>query len=407
MNAQLPIVTPHEPIAPIPEVPNKVKAYAPFQTVIDSRGNRIRGLWQRNGRFYAQLRIPGKRNAAKVSLVDPTGVPLRTVAQARAALHDLLAKRRTNSLSCLHRTPTLGRHIEGYVGWLRRTEAKSPLTVAKESGALAMWAERFGFIRVAHLHRGHINEFIAWRKQNHRVTNRTINLDIIALNNCLRHARDEGLIIRLPTENLRPLECRPRRRPLWTSEQIEKVCQAALAECSNGQSLADYIRFLAFTGVRRNEALQVKWADVDWANRRLAVRVTKYGTHRDVDLNPPLETLLRELQLRATPSQQWLFPNPRAPRDDQPARSLQASLEIARTAARLPDFRFHDLRHYFVSTCVMARIDYMTIARWIGHRDGGVLIGRVYGHLRDEHAKKMAALLVFGDEIKLPTSHEC
>ena len=29
--------------------------------------------------------------------------------------------------------------------------------------------------------------------------------------------------------------------------------------------------------------------------------------------------------------------------------------------------------------CVMNGIDYMTIARWVGHRDGGVLIGKVYG----------------------------
>jgi hypothetical protein len=40
----------------------------------------------------------------------------------------------------------------------------------------------------------------------------------------------------------------------------------------------------------------------------------------------------------------------------------------------------------------------MTIARWVGHKDGGVLIGKVYGHLNDEHAKKMAARLVFGGE---------
>jgi hypothetical protein len=47
----------------------------------------------------------------------------------------------------------------------------------------------------------------------------------------------------------------------------------------------------------------------------------------------------------------------------------------------------------------MAGIDYLTIARWVGHRDGGVLIGRVYGHLNDEHAKKMATLLAFGERV--------
>jgi hypothetical protein len=42
------------------------------------------------------------------------------------------------------------------------------------------------------------------------------------------------------------------------------------------------------------------------------------------------------------------------------------------------DFGFHDLRHFFISQCVMFQIDFLTIARWVGHRDGGVLIGRTY-----------------------------
>jgi hypothetical protein len=43
----------------------------------------------------------------------------------------------------------------------------------------------------------------------------------------------------------------------------------------------------------------------------------------------------------------------------------------------------------------MAGIDYMTIAKWAGHKDGGVLIGKTYGHLNREHMKKMASKLTF------------
>ena len=61
-------------------------------------------------------------------------------------------------------------------------------------------------------------------------------------------------------------------------------------------------------------------------------------------------------------------------------------LALARTRAKLPRIAFHDLRHYFISYAVMSGIDYMTIAKWVGHRDGGILIGKVYGHLADDHA---------------------
>jgi hypothetical protein len=43
----------------------------------------------------------------------------------------------------------------------------------------------------------------------------------------------------------------------------------------------------------------------------------------------------------------------------------------------------------------MSGIDYLTIARWVARKDGGVLIGRVYGHLTDIHAQKQAQRLQF------------
>jgi hypothetical protein len=44
----------------------------------------------------------------------------------------------------------------------------------------------------------------------------------------------------------------------------------------------------------------------------------------------------------------------------------------------------------------MSGIDYMTVAAWVGHRDGGVLIGKVYGHLANEHRQAMARKMNFG-----------
>ena len=75
---------------------------------------------------------------------------------------------------------------------------------------------------------------------------------------------------------------------------------------------------------------------------------------------------------------------------------LRDSLRMVRDHAKLPGVGFHDLRHLFCSFCVMAGIDFMTIAGWAGHKDGGVLIGKVYGHLLDAHRQKMAARLTIG-----------
>jgi len=36
--------------------------------------------------------------------------------------------------------------------------------------------------------------------------------------------------------------------------------------------------------------------------------------------------------------------------------------------------------------------------RWLGHKDGGALAMRVYGHLRDQHSAAMAQRVTFAHD---------
>src|SRR5688572_11542938 len=95
MNAEMSVVALETTSATIPlKIFNDKPAAPAFRKVRDSRGRPIRGLWQRNDRFYAQFRVPGKKSSTKVCLKDHLGAPVKTVAEARAALHELLSKRR-------------------------------------------------------------------------------------------------------------------------------------------------------------------------------------------------------------------------------------------------------------------------------------------------------------------------
>jgi len=195
-------------------------------------------------------------------------------------------------------------------------------------------------------------------------------------------------------------EAPPPKRDLVTPAEFERLIKAAQNDCEkNGEQLADYLRFLAFSGAREKEALRIKWADVNFERERVTIgadRLTKNWESRTVEFNPQLGALLRELHARRAPDCSWLFPSPRRGPRDEHARSFRESLKIARKAAALEWIGFHDLRHYFCSVCVMAGIDFMTIATWLGHKDGGILVGKVYGHLLDEHRSKAAKQVRFG-----------
>lgn len=397
---------------------------ATFAKVIDGRKQPIRGLWIRNGRYYAQLKIEnpitGIKKTKRVPLNNRTGEPVQTVAQAVAEMNRLRTQRADNALPVLARTPKFSDYAKRYLEIARLgkpgKEPKKPGTVEKEKAILGRWSDSIGDLRLDQIKRVHVNRFIEERlKEN--VSPRTINLDVITLRVVLKWALSNGIIQRLPTEGLQPLKVTTASRTLFTSAELKKLCESAFETkrnqinkeiplTENAQQFTDYVKLMAFSGTRRNEALGLQWKDVDFDNNQLHVRrqVTSRGvedlknrTHRTVDFNPKLKAHLLEMKNRRAPGSTWLFPSPQRGDQDIPAKTFRESLNLVRTKAELPHFKLHDLRHHFISMCVMSGVDFMTIAAWVGHRDGGVLIGKVYGHLANEHRKAMAKKIRFNN----------
>ncbi len=387
---------------------------ASFAKVLDGRKQPVRGLWERNGRFYAQLRIEnpitGVKKTRRVPWVDKDGVGVATVAQAIAELKRMQTKRADDQLGVLGRTEKFGVYATQYLEFIKDT--KKTGTVEKEKSILALWTEHLGDLRLSQIKRVHVNRFIEKRLKGNK-SPRTANLDLIALRNVLKRAVDEGLIQRLPTEGLRPLKTTVRKRPLFGPTELETLCSAAFKTrekdngetvevTKNAQEFVDYVKLLAYSGARRNEALALRWQDVYSEREQLTIGAsgdTKNRTSRVVDFNPKLRDHLEEMKRRKAPDSDWLFPSPQRGKKDLGARTFQESLKLVRTKAKMPNFRFHDCRHHFISMAVMSGVDFMTIAAWVGHRDGGVLIGRVYGHLANEHRKAMAERMNFGPAV--------
>ncbi len=395
---------------------------------LDSRNRRVRGLCTRNGRYYAQLWIDlgnGKKSARRFPLQDGQEQPIRSLSAAKDALVSLLESRNKNALPQRGQRPTFANFASHYLQ-MAFTRQKRQRTQEKEAGALEMWSAHVGHIRVDRITTPTIKDFVEKRlngcqlrgKRYEPAAPRTVALDLIALRNVLNAAIDSDHmreLPRFPRVKVPP----PPRRPLITPEEFENLlacCFATKADgeplTKNGQQLHDFLRLLAFTGAREQEALRLRWPHVDFERRRIfiganenfvatATSIGSGGTSKNrasriVDFNPQLESLLREMHQRRAPDSQWLFPSPQRGERDIHAKTLRESFKLVRQKAGLPNVGFHDLRHLFCSFCVMAGIDFMTIAAWLGHKDGGILIGKVYGHLLDEHRQKMAAKLTIG-----------
>src|SRR5581483_10408175 len=62
----------------------------------------------------------------------------------------------------------------------------------------------------------------------------------------------------------------------------------------------------------------------------------------------------------------------------------------------------HDLRHLFATICIESGVDIPTVSKWLGHKDGGALAMKTYGHLRDEHSIAQAKKVSFDPLPKYP-----
>ena len=73
----------------------------------------------------------------------------------------------------------------------------------------------------------------------------------------------------------------------------------------------------------------------------------------------------------------------------------EKSLSHACRKLNISRITHHDLRHLFATKCIEAGVDIPTVSRWLGHKDGGALAMKVYGHIRDMHSQEMAQKVKF------------
>jgi len=357
-------------------------------------------LWVRNGKYYAQLWVEqnGRKTARRF--------PLKTdsLAQAKEAVEKLRQDRRLEKLPPPGRKPLLADAIAEYLASPIRAERRDT-TRYKDKASLNRFLNFAGNIRIDRITPSIVRGYSEQRLAG-GTSPRTVNLDLISLRGLLKRAVEDGHLRELPC--FKALRCPPSpKRILLTPSQLQSLIDAAKENPVTGSQLADFLQLLAFSGMREQEALRLRWDDVDFEVRQIHIGrdgQTKNHQARTLEFNVQLEALLVAMRHRSAPDSPWLFPSAKRGGDRQNRTlTLRRGFELTRCRAGLPNAGFHDLRHYFCSLCVMNGIDFMTIASWLGHKDGGILVGKVYGHLLDEHRRQAADRLNFGIRVLPPT----
>jgi integrase len=221
-----------------------------------------------------------------------------------------------------------------------------------------------------------------------------INNSIGTLRAIFDEAISSGARFNNPAAALSRVKIRQKRLELPSRQEFLKFVDAIRsAGARQSKDCANLVCFLAYSGLRIGEAKHVTWADVNFARHQLHVRgdpetATKNGETRFVPMIPELERLLTEL---------------RAERANEPANATvmrvfecQNSMTHAATKIGMKRITHHDLRHLFATICIESGVDIPTVSRWLGHKDGGSLCMKTYGHLRQDHSFAQAQRVSFG-----------
>ena len=172
------------------------------------------------------------------------------------------------------------------------------------------------------------------------------------------------------------------------------------------------VSFCLYTGLRLGELCALKWTDIDFDNRLVAVnrtvqRLAVEGQRTRtmlLELEPkseysrreiPLSSAVLELLLRFPSDKEYIFGG------DKPVepRTMQNRFKKLLQAAGLPERNFHILRHTFATNCIEGGTDVKSLSEILGHSDVKITLNRYVHPSMDTKRKHLDILSGFYGQI--------
>jgi len=233
-------------------------------------------------------------------------------------------------------------------------------------------------------------EIDEWRRRRGSIlSSRTHNIELETLKLLLKYACNRGILLDNHAEKFRRRkESKPVVRVPTKEEFSALVFELNSSPKAIASGAAAMVEFLAYSGMRVGEAREVRFRDINLEPLpvgRVLITGGISGTKNHEERVIPLFPKLREVIQRIIDNAGDISPdsklfNTLSPRD---------AMENAFQRLGVKGFSVHALRHYFASNAIERGINFQVIADWLGHKNGGVLVAKTYGHLRPELAERM------------------
>lgn len=205
----------------------------------------------------------------------------------------------------------------------------------------------------------------------------TFNNELETIRGAFGYAVEQGLVGRDPSKIIKQHKIRNQPPAVPTREQFAAIVAAIRADMQGkGDDGANLVELLAYSGMRLNEARSLRWRDVNFAQGVFTVTGGERGTKNHEQRPVPLSDEMRGLLKRFKRARGKAAPDAFIIQ----TTSARKCMETACRKLKLANVHHHSLRHYFATCAIESKVDVPTVARWLGHRDGGALLMKTYAH---------------------------
>lgn len=190
-----------------------------------------------------------------------------------------------------------------------------------------------------------------------------------------------GFVVRNVMELSDPIKYKKQRGKALTITE-----QKQFLEAIHGKRFECVMLFYLHTGVRRAEALSLRWCDIDYGEGLILIRGTKtFDSYRHILLTEPIKQILEEQRKQ----NEWY--KPRKGLNYSPELVFPFSCtEMSRAFKKAcPNHHLHELRHTFVTRCAECGININVCQQLVGHSTVDMTIN-VYTHVMDEFKRREA-----------------
>ncbi|HXE08456.1 MAG TPA: site-specific integrase [Acidobacteriaceae bacterium] len=333
----------------------------------------------RNGKWHYRFELDGREYSGATDLAA-TARNESAARQTEAEHRKALVEGRSPSRRLVVRQ--FDDAVTEFLRWAQTEYRAHPNSYKRIRTSMTSAKEFFAQRPISTIHDGDIEDYKAWRMNEHEVRDITLRHDLHALSVLFQYAIKQRWARENPIRNVKipSGEDSVRMHIISPEEEKEYFKRAA-----KNQNLSDLARLMKNQGMRPEEVLSLRSEDVDLERGKVRIAFGKTkASKRTLDLTAESRSILaRRLQKRS----KWVFPS------DRKSGAHIVRLNSAHDAAckgsktRRPlDFVLYDWRHTFATNMAQAGVDLATLAAILGH--SSLRVVQKYVHPTADHKRE-------------------